>query len=414
MSLIFIGNIEASVAKISAGKNALSDLAIFGGEPLFDKPVHVGQPNIGDLNLFKQYVDEIFKSRWLTNNGPFVQRFERKIEELLGVRNCIAMCNGTIALELAIRALGIKGEVIVPSFTFIATVHSLFSEGAIPVFCDINRTTHTIDRQSIESVIGKNTSAIMGVHLWGRICDHDAISEIASEYDLKIIYDAAHAFLCSRNGKMSGNFGNAEVLSFHATKFCNSFEGGAVLTNDDDLAQKLKLMRNFGFSGRDRVIHHGTNGKMCEISAAMGLVSLESVDEFIAINERNYHCYCEQLESVDGITPIKYNGQERNNYQYIVLEIDKQEFGLSRDVLLDIVSQENILARRYFYPGCHNMEPYKTIYPLSADKLPITSDLCDRVLVMPTGTAISATDIEKICNLISFISLHSQKISATL
>lgn len=401
------------MAKSSKRKKILTDLAAFGGAPLFDTPVHVGQPNIGDQDLFIKYVDDILKSRWLSNNGPFVKKFERKIEELLSVRNCVAMCNGTIALELAIRALGIKGEVIVPSFTFIATAHSIFSEGAVPIFCDVNPVTHTIDRQSIERVVSNKTSAIMGVHLWGQICDHDAIKEIASKYNLKIIYDAAHAFGCSKNSVMVGNFGNAEVLSFHATKFCNSFEGGAVVTNDDELAEKLRLMRNFGFSGRDQVIHHGTNGKMCEISAAMGIVSLESINEFIAINERNYHCYFEHLGPVDGITVIKYNDDEKNNYQYVVLEIDQQRFGLSRDDLLDILSKENILARRYFYPGCHNMEPYKTLYPLSESNLPITSDICRKVMVLPTGTAISVIDIEKICDLITFISMHSSKISIT-
>jgi dTDP-4-amino-4,6-dideoxygalactose transaminase len=394
-----------------SSKSTPADLAKLGGKPLYDKPVHVGQPNIGDQDLFNKYVDEIFKSRWLTNNGPFVQKFEKKIEELLSVRNCIAMCNGTIALELCIRALGIKGEVIVPSFTFIATAHALYSEGATPIFCDINPETHIVDQQSIEKALSRNTSAIVGVHLWGHICDHEAINEIATKHNLNIIYDAAHAFLCSRNGIMVGNKGNAEVLSFHATKFLNSFEGGAVVTNDDELAEKLRLMRNFGFSGRDKVIHHGTNGKMSEISAAMGLVSLASVDKFIDVNRRNYLHYCRYLESINGIKVIKYNEGERNNYQYIVLEIDEDVFGLSRDALLDIMSHENILARRYFYPGCHNMEPYKTLYSVSDNKLPLTTEICRKVLVLPTGTAISESDIEKICGLISFVATQSDKIS---
>lgn len=391
-------------------KNTVEDLVLFSGSPLFAAPIHVGQPNIGDRDLFKKYVDEIFESRWLSNNGPFVQKFERKIEELLGVRNCIAMCNGTIALELAIRALGLKGEIIVPSFTFVATAHAIFSEGATPVFCDVNPLTHTIDPKSIENLINNNTSAIMGVHLWGQLCDHSAISEIASNHNLNIIYDAAHAFLCSKDNIMVGNLGDAEVLSFHATKFCNSFEGGAVLTNDDELAQKLRLMRNFGFSGKDQVIHHGTNGKMSEISAAMGIVSLESVDKFINTNKRNYDCYRKRLENIDGIKIIEYNEEDSNNYQYIVLEIDEKEFGLSRDLLLEILTKENILARRYFYPGCHNMEPYKSRYSTDENTLIETISLCNKVIILPTGTSISVNDIENMCGLILFVKQYSTNI----
>lgn len=393
-------------------KKSISDLAIFGGTPVFTNPIHVGQPNIGDKKLFKKYVEEIFESQWLSNNGPFVQRFEKKIEELLGVRNCIAMCNGTVALELAIRSLELKDEIIVPSFTFIATAHSIYSERATPVFCDIDPVTHTIDQQSIENAITDKTSAIMGVHLWGQLCDHDMIKKIADDHNLKIIYDAAHAFLCSRNKIMAGNFGDAEILSFHATKFCNSFEGGAVVTNDDDLAHKLKLMRNFGFSGRDEVIHHGTNGKMSEISAAMGLVSLDSVDKFISINKHNYECYREHLSQIEGIRLVSFKQDESNNYQYIALEIDKLDYGISRDELLEILTKENILARRYFYPGCHNMEPYKTIFPSSDDNLPVTKEICSKILVLPTGSAVSTSHIEKICSLISFLSDHSVEINA--
>jgi len=393
-------------------KISLNDLAVFGGKYLFKKKIHVGRPNIGDLDLFKTYVDEIFESHWLSNNGPFVQRFEQHISSELNAKHCIVMCNGTVALELSIRALGLKGEVIVPSFTFIATVHALLSEGIKPIFCDIDPETHDIDPSMIERLITPETSGILGVHLWGRACDHKTISVIAAKNGLKVIYDAAHAFMCSSGKTMIGNFGNAEVLSFHATKFCNSFEGGAVITNDDRLAEKLRLMRNFGFSGKDHVIHHGTNGKMNEISAAMGLASLNNVDLFITANEQNYKMYRKLLEPIDGLSVLQYSSEEKNNYQYVVVEVNEKQFGLSRDVLLDILTSENVLVRRYFYPGCHRMEPYKTLYPEVNDRLPITTQLCQEVMVLPTGTGVSIDEVSQICSLIVFISNKAEEIRA--
>jgi len=230
----------------------------------------------------------------------------------------------------------------------------------------------------------------------------EALQSIAERHKLKLMFDAAHAFACTHNGKMVGGFGDAEVFSFHATKFFNSFEGGAVMTNNDDLARKIREMRNFGFAGVDTVINVGTNGKMSEVSAAMGLTSLESLDEFIEVNRRNYQAYAEGLANIAGLRLIDYDARESNNYQYIVLEVDESESGLSRDELVHILHAERILARRYFYPGVHQMEPYHSYFPNARLVLPETEKLTGKVLQLPTGTALSVPDIQDICALIRF------------
>ncbi|EBM0725641.1 dTDP-4-dehydro-6-deoxyglucose aminotransferase, partial [Salmonella enterica subsp. enterica serovar Senftenberg] len=212
--------------------------------------------------------------QWLSNDGPLVRDFEEQVAQRVGVRHCIAMCNGTIALEIAIRAAGMHGEVIVPSYTFVATAHALSWQGLTPVFADINEVTHQIDPDAVERMITPKTSGIIGVHLWGRAAPVKALEELSSSRGLELIFDAAHAFDCAFEGQRVGTFGRAEVLSFHATKFFNTIEGGAILTDDDDFADQARYMRNFGFAGLDTVVSTGTNGKMTEICAAMGLTNL--------------------------------------------------------------------------------------------------------------------------------------------
>jgi dTDP-4-amino-4,6-dideoxygalactose transaminase len=329
-----------------------------------------------------------------------VREFEAEIARLAGVKHCLAMCNATIALQIAIRALEMKGEVIVPSFTFVATAHALQWEEITPVFCDIDPRTHTLDATKVEKLITPRTTAIIGVHLWGQACDVNELSDICRRRKLRLLFDAAHALGCSSGGKMIGGFGDAEVFSFHATKFLNSFEGGAVVTNSDELARKMRLMTNFGFDGFDHVIYLGTNGKMSEISAAMGLTSLESMDEFIAVNRRNYLEYCRQLKGLPGISVFPDNDRERRNYQYVVVEVDSSVAGLHRDWLIEVLHAENVIARRYFYPGVHRMEPYRSHFPHAGLLLPETEALAQRILILPTGTGVSGEDINRICGII--------------
>lgn len=395
-------------------KKTIDDLAIFGAPPAFSKSLHVGRPNIGNREKFMQRINYILDSRWLTNDGTFVQEFEQRIAEIVGVKHCIAMCNATIALEIAIRASGMTGEVIVPSMTFVATAHALQWQEITPVFCDIDPVTCNIDPKKIEQMITPRTTGIIGVHLWSRPCDVDALAEIVQKHNLKLIYDAAHAFGCSYNGKMIGNFGDAEVFSFHATKFLNSAEGGAVVTNDDELAQKIRWMKNFGFEDVDLVVYIGTNGKMNEFSAAMGLTSLESLDEIIETNRQNYFHYRKELSGIPGVTLAQFNEGEKCNYQYIIVQIDKDVTGISRDEIKDILWSENILARRYFYPGCHRMEPYRSYFPHAGLLLPETERLADRVLALPTGTAVGAAEISEVANIIRLAIENSKQIGEKL
>jgi dTDP-4-amino-4,6-dideoxygalactose transaminase len=361
--------------------------------------LHVGSPNIGSRDKFFERVNAMFDRKWLTNRGELVQEFEQKLADYLGVKHCISMCNGTIALEIAIRALGLKGEVIMPSLTFIATAHALQWQEITPVFCDIDQHTYCIDPKEVEKLITPQTSAIMGVHLYSRPCDIEALGAIAKKHNLKLIFDAAHAFGCSYNGKMIGNFGECEVMSFHATKFFNTFEGGAITTNSDELAEKIRLMQNFGFECMDKVAYIGTNGKMTEICAAMGLTNLEDLDLFLEINKRNYNAYKQGFNKINGLDLITFNESEKCNWQYVVVEVG-DSYPLSRDELMEKLHEQNIRVRRYFWPGCHRMEPYSSLHPTAGMMLPVTEEIANRILVLPTGTSIDEKSIQTITSLL--------------
>jgi dTDP-4-amino-4,6-dideoxygalactose transaminase len=372
-----------------------TDLALNGASPAFCEPIHVGRPNIGNQNHFINHVKEIFDRKLLSNNGPLVEKLEKELSERLGVKHCVAMCNGTVALEIAIRAVKLTGEVIVPSYTFIATAHALSWQGITPVFADIDPATHTLDPEAVRRMITPRTTGILATHLWGEPCDVEALQAIADEHGLKLIFDAAHAFLSSHGNKMVGGFGEAEAFSFHATKFFNTFEGGAVTTNNDELAHTMRLMRNFGFAGLDNVVHPGTNGKMTEICAAMGLVNLELVETVVSANRGNYESYCAALDGIDGLKILPINGKEIRNYQYVVLEVSP-DFPVSRDKIVEALHAENILVRKYFWPGCHRMKPYRDLYPHAGLVLPNTLMVGDRVIVLPTGTSLPSTAVDVI------------------
>jgi len=379
-----------------------ADLAINGAPPAFEQPLHVGRPNIGSRDAFMKLAGEMFDRRWLSNDGPLVQEFEQRVAGYHGVKHCVAMCNGTIALEIAIRALKLEGEVIVPSYTFIATAHALSWQAITPVFADIDPVTHCLDPDAVRRMITPRTTGIIGVHLWGRAAPVEELQQIADEHGLALMFDAAHAFGCSHGGRMIGNFGRCEVLSFHATKFFNTFEGGAVLTNDDELAEKMRLMRNFGFESMDKVVHPGTNGKMIEIAAAMGLVNMDAIEGVIEVNKANHHAYRSALSGLKGISLPAYDEAERNNYQYVVMEVG-EECPVSRDRIIHALHAENIRARKYFWPGCHNMLPYRELYPHAGLLLPNTRKVAERVVVLPTGTAMNSEMVDTVTRVIRMV-----------
>lgn len=389
-------------------------LALFGGKPAFETPLHVGAPSVGNRDRLMERINGVLDRRWFTNDGPLVRELEERIAVQLGVRNCVAVCNGTVGLELAVRALGLHGEVIVPSMTFVATAHALQWQQIRPVFADIDPRTHNISVDSVESLISPATTGIIGVHLWGRPCDTEGLAMLARSRGLRLMFDAAHAFLVSHRGRWVGGFGDLEVFSFHATKFFNTFEGGAITTDDDELADRLRLMRNFGFAGYDHVVYIGTNGKMNEVSAAMGLSLFDELDSLVAANQHKHDRYAGMLAAIPGLSTVKYPDAEHSNYQYVVLEVDAAEAGLSRNELLEVLWRENIHARRYFYPGCHRMEPYRTLYPDAAASVAHTEALLERVLALPAGSAVDDAAIDRIVAVIRTALQYAPQVAARL
>ena len=377
----------------------MTALALLGGRPAFASEIRVGRPNVGDRTALIARLGLMLDSGVLTNRGPFVLELEAALRSYLGVRHAITVCNATLGLGVAARALGLAGEVIVPSFTYIATPQALAWLGITPVFCDVDPDTHNLDPRQLEALITPRTTGILPVHVWGRPCDTQAIERVACAHGLKTLYDAAHAFGCSHDGQMIGSFGHAEVFSFHATKFFNTFEGGAIATNDDNLAAKIIAMTNFG-QLEEGGVHVGTNAKMTEVCAAMGLASFERIDAFAEINRARHETYRRELAGLPGLRLVEYDARERCNFQYAILEIDPARAGLSRDTLQAVLAAENVIARKYFYPACHQAEVFRTSMTARETQLPHAEALAVCCLSLPTGAGASVGDVEVICDVI--------------
>lgn len=342
--------------------------------------LHVGRPNIGSRELLHQLLDEILDSRVLTNNGPFVEILEGLVCDLTGAKHAIAVSNATRGLEIACRALNMEREVLVPSFTFVATPNALHWQRCRPVFVDTSPGKFTISPEEVERTLGmvRRVSGIVATHTFGQLCQVDKLQSISDAYNIPVVYDAAHCL----GVPGVGTNGNAEVFSLHATKIANSFEGGVITTNDDDLAYTCRLMRNYGFTGYGETATYGINAKMSDVHAAMGVVSLSNLDDFIDWNKWVYGQYKMRLRDmiVDG---------EDGNYHYVVAMVDDAE-GLAAHL-----HKRGVLVRRYFHPGCHNLIPYLGMYPSLS--LPNTEELCRKVVCLPTGTSINEEDIERVC-----------------
>ncbi|MFJ7219495.1 DegT/DnrJ/EryC1/StrS family aminotransferase [Amycolatopsis sp. NPDC098790] len=372
--------------------------------PRFPEPLHVGRPNVGDRTRLFERLDGALDRLVLTNSGPLSLEFEQRISELTGAKHCIATVNATTGIQMAVRAAGIRAgqKVIVPSFTWVATAHALDWIGVVPVFCDADPKSGTADPAHVEALIEPDTAGILAVHVFGYPCMVDALEKVADKYGLPLIFDAAHAFGSTYQGKPIGGFGAAEVFSFHATKWINSFEGGAITTDDDELAVKLRGMRNLGLSVDHEHTWTGTAGRMNEAAAAMGLTSLEIMDELFAVNERNHRLYQEGLAGVPGVRVRPMAPGERANHQYIVIEIDEAVSGVHRDRVHTEMFANNILTRRYFHPGCHQVEPYRSAPHVHAPQpLPRTEALVEQVLALPNGMAIGPAEISGVCEVIA-------------
>jgi len=356
------------------------------------KTLHVGKPNLLDMYGFLKLAKKIWNSGRLTNDGPVVQEFERTVANILKVKHAVAVTNATTGLQVAAKAMFLSGEVIVPSFTFVGTVGALAWIGLTPVFCDIDPHSLNMDWRKVEDLITEQTTAILGVHLFGRPCVPERLENLAYQHHLRLIFDAAHAFGVTYGGRNIGTFGDCEVFSFHATKFVHSFEGGVITTNNDRVATALRLRRNYGFVRETVTAVAGTNAKMSEIHAAMGLISLKSMNWIRTVNRARYEQYYAELQDVAGIsfreTSLQDNG---GNYQYIVLDVSQ-----GRDALYDKLQSEGVMARRYFHPGCHRLLPWAE----ERISLPVTEKMSDRLLCLPTGLNVLPRDVERICNII--------------
>jgi len=360
----------------------------------FDTPLHVGQLNLPSVDAFEAAFKGIFARQFFTNHGPLEQELDAAFASYLGVRHAISVVNGTVALMIALQALDLRGEVIVPAFTFPATVQAIAWAGLTPVFCDVDPHTQTITAPLAAAAITANTVAIVGVHVWGRAADPDGLEQLARERGLKLVFDAAHAAGCTSRGRLIGGFGDVEAFSFHATKILNGFEGGCITTNDDALAARIRVARSFHADDDSGTPILRLNAKISEAQAAMALISLGHLDQWTEDNRHRYERYRLELQGIPGLHFIDYCAGERSNYQSVVLRISDEELGMSRDHLLQILESKNILARKYFSPGVHNIPPFSD---LSTMGLPVTDELCRTLIQLPTGQMVSDRHVAIIC-----------------
>lgn len=364
------------------------------------RPIYVTQPHLPPLAEFMPYLEKIWDNKILTNGGPFHQRLEKALCEYLGVSHIALFSNGTIALLTALQALRITGEVITTPYSFVATAHSLLWNGIKPVFVDIDRKTLNVDPTRIEAAISPHTSAIMPVHCYGHPCDVEAIQKIADNYNLKLIYDAAHAFGVEDNGGSILRHGDLSVISFHATKVFNTFEGGAIVCHDAKTKQRIDHLKNFGFVDEVTVVAPGINGKMSELNAAMGLLQLQHIDQALARRKDIATTYRELLSRVPGIDCVSDSGEKISNYAYFPILLNS-EYPLSRDELHHKLREHNIYARRYFFPLISDFPMYRGLPSAHRDNLPVATDIANRVLCLPIYPDLAWEQVDFIVQIIS-------------
>lgn len=366
-------------------------------------PLPVGQLYWPTWDKYKAEFEAIFERQYYTNHGPLLQKLESRLREYFGVKHVICVTNATIGLIMGAEALELKGKVITPSFTFIATPQSLTWCGIEPVFCDVDPLTHQIDPEQIERLITPDVTGILAVNLWGNACRPDEIEALARRHKLRIFFDSAHAIGCSVKGRPIGNFGDLEVFSFHATKAFGSGEGGCITTNDDALAAKLRNIRSSYGAGAPVPVVKTSNGRMSEAHAAIGLLNLDALPDYLERNRQIYMLYHALLRDLPGLTLYQAGQVSTSNYQYVICEIDDGAFGTTRDTLTQLLASKNILARRYFNPGSHRSPPYADLYPQYINALPVTDFLNARLLQLPSGALVSDEDVRYACKLIRTI-----------
>ncbi len=360
-------------------------------------PIYVTKPFLPPFDDFVEGIRKIWDSQILSNHGPIFKELQRCLTDYLKVDQVSLFVNGHQALEIGLTALELTGEVITTPFTFASTTHAIVRCGLTPVFCDIRMSDYNIDETLIESLITEKTSAILPVHVYGNPCNLEAISRIAEKYHLRVVYDAAHAFGVQVDGRGIGSFGDLSMFSFHATKVFNTIEGGALTFLDQELERKLYLLHNFGIAGPEEVLCPGTNAKMNEFQALMGMASLPYIDQQIAKRKSKIELYRALLGGVEGIRMIPENTEIHSNYAYFPILIDEKRYGMARDELFSLLASHNIFARKYFYPLVPNYECYRGKY--RAD-VPVANYVADRIVTLPLWSDISDDTIDEICQVI--------------
>lgn len=386
-------------------------LAILGGAPCFLQPVNVGQLYFPDWQRYEEAMRGIFDRQYYNNNGPLLAEFELQLAQFFGVKHAICVHNATFGLMMALEALGLNGKVIVPSFTFVASVQAIAWSKLTPVFCDVDPKTHQLDLAQVRQLIDDEVSAVMGVNLWGGACKPIELEALCKEHNLKLLFDSAHSTGCEVDGKKVGGFGCAEVFSFHATKMLSTTEGGCITTNDDNIAALLESMRPSYSKAKPVDVVKVINARMSEAQAAMGLLNLSDFEKYRQNNEDIFWAYAKGLESIRGIEIVTPSGVSRSNYQYIVVLVEAQQFGMTRDQLQSALVAENVNARRYFYPGVHRTIEFEPIYSAQHHSLPVTEQLSDSCMQLPVGAHVDTEIAHKICELIKNIQLHAQAVT---
>lgn len=365
----------------------------------FEKPIYVTRPFLPPLKDFSKGLEKIWETRWLTNNGPVVRRYADELRSFLAIDNVCLFNNGTLALQIGLQGMGITGEVITTPFSFVATTHALFWNKIRPVFVDIEPDFYTIDPQKIEEAITPWTTAILAVHVFGNPCYHEALSAIAKKHNLILIYDAAHAFGVQIGGKSIAHYGDLAMFSFHATKLYHSFEGGLLTFHDAKLTKVFDYLKNFGFENEVEVVMPGTNAKMNEIQALMGSMLLSYLDQLIERRKEVYQTYNERLKEIPGVRlQAKHSPDIQYNYAYMPVEIDEQEFGISRDQLYEKLKAYNIFSRRYFYPLICDFACYRSIqiqHPITTAR-----KIASRILTLPIYADLQLDEVHQICDII--------------
>ena len=363
------------------------------------KPIYVTQPYLPDLKEFYPYLEAIWESKNLTNGGVFHQKLEAELCEYLGVNHISLFSNGTIALIVALQALGISGEVITSPYSFVATTNSLIWNGISPVFSDIDPQSMNLDPSLIENSITENTKAILPVHCYGAPCDVEAIQKIADKHKLSVIYDAAHAFGVRYKGQSVLNFGDLSILSFHATKIFNTFEGGAIISHTPEMKRRIDQLKNFGFVDEVTVVESGINGKMSEINAAFGLLQLKHMPEVTIQRKAVADFYNQNLANIPGIIISPDNYSPNSNHSYYPILVGP-EFALSRDKLYEKLKEHGIFSRRYFYPLISDFPMYKNLTSSNPENLPVANMIAKGILCLPIYPALSFDDLNRIIELI--------------